>query len=114
MDVQGIQGGLPVQPLVNQDPPPPPPPAEPPPPAQPPIWLGFPQKVFADTGALSNLLKLVQRISDLAAAILASSPIANVAAAFKTVTDFIGARNFVGRVADLSASRNAYVLLGRQ
>ena len=34
---------------------------------------------------------------------LASSPIANVAAAFKTVTDFISARNFVGRVADLSA-----------
>ena len=73
-------------------------------PAEPPVAFGYMKKVFDDTGAMSNFLKLVQRISDLVAAVWASSPIADAARALKSVTDFISARNIVGRTAELFAT----------
>ena len=80
--------------------------------AQPPIWLDFPKRVFDNTGAMSSLLKIVQRINDLVVAIWSSSPIAGVAKAFKTFTDIVSARNIFGRTADLSMSRNHSTLWG--
>ena len=73
-------------------------------PAAPPVAFAYARDVFNDTGAMSNFLKLVQRISDLVAAVWASSPIADAAKALKFVTDFISARNIVGRTADLFAT----------
>jgi hypothetical protein len=73
------------------------------------IWLtDGPKRVFSNVNPMSDALKLFQRINDIVKAIFASSPIDQVSKAFGHVTDFIGARGIVGRVADLVSFRGAW------
>jgi hypothetical protein len=72
-------------------------------------WLtAGPKKVFSDVGAMSDALRLTQRINEIIKAIFASSPIEHVAGALRHVTDFIGARGIIGRIADLASFSGAW------
>ena len=73
------------------------------------VWLtDGPKRVFSNVNPMSDALKLTQRVSDIAKAIFSYSPIEYVAKALGHVTDFIGARSIIGRVADLVTCKDAW------
>ena len=73
------------------------------------VWLtDGPKRVFNNVGAMSDALKLTQRVSEIAKAILSFNPIENVTKMLGHVCEFIGARNIVGRVADLVSFKDAW------
>jgi hypothetical protein len=59
------------------------------------------KEVFKDVGPLSDVLKLTQNVSTIAQAIFLSSPLAQASKTLANITDFISARGFTSRVADL-------------
>ena len=75
------------------------------------IWLtDGPRRVFGDIGAMSDVLKLQQNISAVAREVFETSFLEPMAASLKNVTNFIGARNVFGRVADLISLRDVWAV----
>ena len=67
-----------------------------------------PKNVFAKVDPLSDLLKLVQRISEITKQFVEILPLQHVARAFSKITDFINARNFIGRISDIVSGAAAW------
>jgi hypothetical protein len=63
-----------------------------------------PKQVFADVSAMSDALKIVQRINDLARPLIELDNLRLLSDAVSHVTNFIGARLFIGRIADIVAT----------
>jgi hypothetical protein len=73
------------------------------------VWLtDGPKRVFSNVNPMSDALRLTQRVSEIAKAIFSYSPIEYVAKALGNITDFIGARSIIGRVADLVSPQGAW------
>lgn len=75
------------------------------------VWLtDGPKRVFNNVNAMCDTLKLTQRVSEIAKAILSFNPIEHVTKALGNVTDFISARSIVSRVADLVSYQGTNLL----
>jgi hypothetical protein len=65
-------------------------------------WLvDGPKNVFSNIDPLTDLLKLVQRINDIFKPIADFPPLKQIADSFSHITDFVNARNFIGRISDI-------------
>jgi hypothetical protein len=69
-------------------------------------WLvDGPKNVLANVEPLSDVMKLVQRINDIFKPFVEIMPLRQIAEAFSHITDFVNARNFVGRISDLVSGK---------
>ena len=73
------------------------------------IWLSDgPKRVFNDVNAMSDALKLTQKVSEIAKAVFSFSPIEQAAKALGNVTEFVSARGIIGKIADLVSFKGAW------
>ena len=72
-------------------------------------WLvDGPKRIFNDVGATSDVLKLVQKVNELFLPFVEITPLQPISAAVRHVTDFIGARGFIGRIAEIVSGDAAW------
>jgi hypothetical protein len=72
-------------------------------------WLfDGPKNVFGNIDPLSDLLKLIQRINEIAKPYIELLPLQHIANAVSKITDFVNARNWIGRISDIASGRAAW------
>ena len=65
-----------------------------------------PKNVFANVDPLSDLMKLIQRINDIFKPYLELIPLQQISECFSHITDFVNARNFIGRISDIVSGKS--------